>query len=449
MLKFYLKEEYRRHVYVAKRISLLIYPLYVIISTLFASYFYDYIFRIISYHYLIKISLISALIYGFGVSSFEFLGRAREKYTLLDASSILPISSRKSYFYAFLRDVIYYTALFIIPLYVGLVLGTLISSLHLIQVSIFSLSLFLSMLIGYSLGYFSFSLDGISRHLYYIFLCGLLLYLLLFFLNVLPFPLEIFQREKELLGLLISVGIIAALVPLAYFFTPMEILPKKRVLSMMLPTYENIFKEPLLSKIIEDSIRGGILIKSIFTYFFPMIILFLFVRFINMAVGYSIYNSLSLSIILSLFSVVIYSWLSVLDDLRYMETLPLTASDLIYGFIKAHIIITSIISIPILIVFTWRNLILLPFSVALFYLTSLYLLSMVANLSGYKINSILFNPGIVFRFSLYTILPGMILLVASIQASTLSLILALITSVLMIIITFRNFISIKRRWKYF
>jgi len=449
MLKFYLKEEYRRHVYVAKKISLLIYPLYVILSTLFASYFYDYIFRIISYHYFIKISLISSLIYGFGVSSFEFLGRAREKFTLIDASSVLPISSRKSYFYAFLRDVIYYTALFIIPLYAGLVLGTLISSLHLIQVSIFSLSLFLSMLIGYSLGYFSFSLEGISRHLYYIFLCGLLLYLLLFFLNVLPFPLEIFQREKELSWLLTSVGIIAALVTLAYFFTPREILPKKRVLSMMLPAYENIFKEPLLSKIIEDAIRGGILIKSIFTYFFPMVILFLFVRLINMAVGYSIYNSLSLSIILSLFSVVIYSWLSVLDDVRYMETLPLTAGDLIYGFIKAHIIITSIISIPLLIVFTWRNLILLPFSVALFYLTSLYLLSMVANLSGYKINSILFNPGIVFRFSLYTILPGMILLVASIQASTLSLILALITSVLMIIITFRNFISIKRRWKYF
>ena len=141
MLRFYLKEEYRRHAYIAKKFSLLVFPLYVLASSLFATYFYDYILAIFSYGNFIKLTLMSSLLYGFGVSSFEFLGRRRERFSLVNTSSILPLSTRKSYFYAFLRDIVYYTSLFIIPLYGGLLLGTFISSLTPLQVSYFTFSL--------------------------------------------------------------------------------------------------------------------------------------------------------------------------------------------------------------------------------------------------------------------------------------------------------------------
>ncbi len=449
MLRFYLKEEYRRHAYIAKKFSLFVFPIYVLASSLFAAYFYDYILTIFSYGNFIKLTLMSSLLYGFGISSFEFLGRRRERFSLVNTSSILPLSTRKSYFYVFLRDIVYYTSLFIIPLYAGLLLGTFISSLHPLQVSYFTFSLFLSMLLGYSLGYLSFSLNGISRKAYYALLLSLLIYVALFFLNILPFPLEIFQREKDLLSLSIGAAISSLLIPLAYFLTPAELSEVERVAKNALSSYEKLFKNVLLGKIMEDAIRGGVVYKSLLTYFFPMLLLFIFVRMVNMAMATELYNSLSLSLMLALFSVVIYSWLTVIDDFRYFQTLPLTAADIIHAFIKAHLIIVSLISVPILIAFNIHTPHLLAPSLLLFYLTSLYLLSMVANISGYRINSMLFNPGIVLRFTVYTLIPGTILLITSIEPTTHALFIAMITGTAMIFITFHNFRDIKRKWMYF
>ncbi len=449
MLEFYLREEYRHHIYIAKKFSLLIFPAYVFLSSLFASYFSTYIFSIFSYANFIKLMLISTLLYGFGVSSFEFLGRSGEKGSLLTISSLLPISPRKSYFYAFLRDIIYYSSLFILPLYLGLLAGTLISSLTVSQVSIFVLSLFVSMLIGYSLGYLSFALEGRSRLLYLIFIVSFLLYVLLFLLNIVPFTVELFQRGKESLWLGISIIVVASLIPAAYFLTPLERRRSERRRNFRYLLYLRIFHKPLLAKIMEDAVRGGVVYKSVLTYFFPMLLLFLFIRLINMAMNTQIYNSLSLSLMLSLFSVVIYSWLTVIEDFGYFQTLPFTASEIIYALIHVHIILISVISLPILIIFNVATPTLIFPSIALFYLTSLYLISLTANLSGYRINSMLFNPGIVLRFSIYTLIPGMILLVASTEISLLSIITMGITAGAMILVIIRNFRKIKEKWKYF
>lgn len=449
MLRFYLLEEYRRHAYIARKFSLFIFPVYIVISTLFAAYFLDYIFAIIPYPYFIKISLISSFIYGFGVSSFEFLGRSEEKFTLIDASMILPVSPRKSYLYVFLRDTLYYSLLFVLPLYAGLLLGTIFTSLSAGQVSVFVFSIFLSMWIGYSLGYLSFSLEGRSKFLYYALLAFLLIYLITFFWNIFLFPPEIFQRTKNILWLIISIFFILLFTAFAYFLAPTERRKNENYENFRLSLYQKLFKNVMLAKVMEDTVRGRIIVKSLFTYFFPMLLLFIFIKVINKVVSTASYNSLSLSIVLSLFSVVIYSWLTIMDDHRYMGILPVSASQLIYTLIKAYLLIISLISIPIIITFNLKTLTLLPASIALFYLNSLYLTSVVARIAGYRINSMLFNPGIVFRFSLYTFIPGVILLVSSIELNVYSFSLLLITICSMLFLIYLNLKKIKEKWLYF
>ena len=448
MLKYYLIEEYRRHLSIARKYSFFIFPLYVIFFTFFGGIFINDVLEIFPYRTFIKIVMISIFIYGFGVGSFEFLGRSFEKFKLVNTSSILPVSNKRNYFYAFMRDAIYYTILFLIPTFAGLCLAMPFSSLKISQISFFTLSILLSMFIGYSSSYFSFSLYFRRKFFYYIFIISILAYLLLSFIFPI-FPTAEFQIKKDLVLLLYSVIAVIILVILGYFLTPEEFYEKIKIYKGRLWEYKKIFKDIIFAKDMEDVIRGQIIFKSILTYFFPMIILFIFVKILNLASSKNIYNPLSLSIMLSIFSTVVYSWLTIMDDYGYFSLLPVQGWDLILAHIKAHISIVSIISIPIIIFINLGALIYLIPSFLLFYLNCIYLLSVTAYLAGYRVTSLLFDPEIIMKFSIYSVVPGIVLMISSIGESFFSLISLFITSLFMIILTVFNFKNAKKKWIYF
>ena len=449
MIKYYLIDEYRRHASIAKKYSLIIFPLYIIFFVAVGASFLSEIFTIFLYKQFIIINTVSTFIYGFGVSSFEFLGRSKERASITTITSYLPISQKKSYFYLFLRDVIYYTLLFLLPTVIGLLISLPFSGLNIYQISIFSITIFISMFLGYSLGYLSFSLWYRRRALYYLLLSSLLIYLILVMLSISPFPPALFQINKNLYWLLISLIFTALFSLSAYILTPNELKDVSRKKGMALKKYERIFKDIKLAKEMEDVMRGGIIVKSLFTYFLPMLLLLIFVKIINLSMGKNVYNPMSMAVMLSIFSAVIYSWLTILEDFGYYECLPLKASNVIKNHIAAYLIIISVISIPIIIGFSINSLELLPASLGLFYLNSIYLLSITAYIAGPKITSLLFNPGIVLKFSMYSIIPGMILVIGTFEISIYSIITVAITASFMLLLTFYNFKRIERRWVYF
>ena len=449
MLRYFLIEEYRRHVYLAKKFSVYLFPLYGMISTMLVAYFLPYLFSIITYKKFLNLVLIGSFLYGFGVSSFEFLGRGNERNSIIFISMTLPLSLRKTYFYVFLRDVIYYSILFIIPVYAGLLLSVFYTGLTSLQVSIFIFSLLLSMLLGYSLGYLSFAVDSIWRTGYLCLIALLMFYLSLYLTGYIPFPITVFQMHHDPFYLLVSIALLLFFIILAYLLTPEEIVYLQKHGKFNLPRYHSIFKNILVAKGFEDAIRGRVIIKSLFTYFFPMLLIFIFVQIINMASSQEVYNSLSMSIILSLFSVVIYSWLTILDNVDYLAVLPYQASHLIYAYIRIYMLIVTIISLPFLIFFNIASPSLLLPSIAIFYVNTIYLISIAANISGYRIHSLLFNPGIVMRFTIYTLVPGIILLSASIEINLYSTILISLTSAFMLVIACINLKKIREKWIYF
>ncbi len=449
MIKYYLIEEYRRHASIAKKYSLIVFPLYIIFFVAVGASFLNELFAIFPYKQFIIINTVSTFIYGFGVSSFEFLGRGKERASITTIIPYLPVSQKKNYFYLFLRDVIYYTLLFLIPTMIGLAISMPFSGLSIYQILIFSLTIFISMFLGYSLGYLSFSLWYRGRVLYYILLSTLLIYLSLVMLSISPFPPASFQISKNSQWLLISLVFIAIFSIAAYLLTPNELKDVLRKRGMALRKYEKVFKDIKLAKEMEDVMRGGIIIKSLFTYFLPMLLLLIFVKIINMSMGKSVYNPMSMAVMLSIFSAVIYSWLTILEDFGYYESLPLKASDVIKTHIASYLILISLISIPIIIGFSVNSLNLLPASLGLFYLNSIYLLSITAYIAGPKITSLLFNPGIVLKFSAYSIIPGMILVIGTFEISIYSIITVAITAAFMIFLTFYNFKRIERKWVYF
>ncbi len=449
MLKYYIIEEYRKHLSIARKYSFFIFPLYIIFFTFVGGLFINDVLEIFPYRTFIKIVMISTFIYGFGVGSFEFLGRSFEKFKLVNTSSILPITNKRNYFYAFMRDAIYYTLLFLIPTFVGLCLAIPLSSLKILQISFFMVSLLLSLFIGYSSSYFSFSLYFRRKLFYYIFIMLILAYLLISFIFPLSFPTVEFQIKKDFPSLIYSIIAVIILTAVAYILTPEEFHEEQKSLKNKLWKYKKIFKDIIFAKDMEDVVRGNIILKSILTYFFPMIILFIFVRILNLASSRNIYNPISLSIMLSIFSTVVYSWLTIMDDYRYFSLLPVHGWELIYAHIKTHILIVSIISFPIIIFININTIISLIPSVLLFYLNSFYLLSVTAYLAGYRVTSLLFDPEIIMKFSIYSVVPGIILMISSIEISFLTLMAISVTSVLMVILTIFNFKNIKKKWVYF
>ena len=449
MLRYFLIEEYRRHLAMAKKYSFFVFPLYIVFFTMVGAVFIDDVLNIFPYRDFIMLTLITTFIYGFGVGSFEFLGRSLEGFTLVNTSSVLPISSRRTYFYAYLRDAVYYTLLFLLPMYAGLLLSIPFSGMSVAQVSFFSLSVLVAMFMGYSSSYLSFALYHRSRVSYYLFLLILFAYLLSAYLGVLAFPVAEFQYTRDFTFLLYSTVAIFALFTLAYFLTPNEFRANHRERRERMRHYHSHFRSILMAKEFIDVLRGGIIIKSTLTYFLPMILLFIFVRILSEASSRGIYTPLSLTVMLSIFSTVVYSWLTIMDDYRYLAYLPLSPWDLIKTHMKMHVLIVSLISIPIIIYLNLGDPAGLAPSFALFYLNVFYLLSITANLAGYRVTSMLFDPEVVMKFSIYSVVPGIVLTISSIDLGWISILSIIATSLLMILFGLLSIRKARKKWVYY
>ncbi len=449
MLRYFLMEEYKRHTSIARKYSFFVFPLYIILFTAIAGIFINDVFKIFPYRRLITITMISTFVYGFGVGSFEFLGKAREENTLLTVSRILPVKIKKIYFHMFLRDSIYYTTLFLIPSYIGLIISIPFSHLSILQVSIFSLSLLISMFMGYSLSYALFPMGQRSQKGYTLTLLLILIYVILAYLFNVIFPPSVLQMSKDPYWLIISVALIILFIFLGYELTTDDVRKEGKKYGYSLPNYERLLRDPLLAKDMEDVIRGNIVIKASMTYFIPMILLFLFIRIVNLSSGKNVYNSLSVSIMLSIFSTVIYSWLTIMDHPDYFSILPLSAWSLIKAHMKTHLIIVSAISVPVILYFNISTPLLILPSLGLFYLNAFYLLSLTVYLAGYRITSLLFDPEIVMKFSLYSIIPGMVLIILTLGSNLFNYLVSLTVAALMIALSFITLSRAKAKWLYF
>ena len=449
MLSYYLIEEYRRHTSIAKKYSLFIFPMYMVFFTAVGGSFIGDVLKIFPYSKFVTLTMISTFLYGLGVGSFEFLGRTREENTLLRVSRILPITIRRSYFYVFLRDSVYYTLLFLLPTYAGLVVSMPFSHLSLLQISIFTLSLLVSMFLGYSLSYALFPLHNRFEKIYILSLLLILIYVILSYLRVIPFPTAEFQMKKQWIWLVASSVLIFIFALIGYLFVSEKEAPRRRNYSFSLPKYERIFGDIMFAKDVEDVVRGNIIIKASMTYFIPMILLFLFVKIVNMSSGKSVYNALSLSVMLSIFSTVVYSWLTIMDNPSYLSVLPQSSWDLIKAHIKTHMLLVSSISLPVIMWFNFSTPLMVLPSIALFFVNSIYLLALTAYLAGYRITSMLFDPEIVLKFSFYSIVPGMILVIFTLGSSLLNYIVSLVVSILMVLFAILVMKRARDRWIYF
>ena len=172
----------------------------------------------------------------------------------------------------------------------------------------------------------------------------------------------------------------------------------------------------LLAKELVDLKRSGTLVKMFFSFIAPLLFLSFtawFVRYgLQVPVGF---NTVFYAGMVGFFGVMLYNWLNNIDAVDYMATMPVSVPHVIRTKLLTFLLMTSWITVGFVVGIAWLNgdtrLLWLAVPVAL--ITSVYMVTMTAYLTGLRTNSFLFDPGVLARFTILSMLPDLCLTILS------------------------------------
>ena len=358
---------------------------------------------------------------GFGLFGREVMNRRFGQISLLAYSSrILPVSEREIFLNFFVKDIIYYLLLWVIPFVLGFALASPFLAINLSYSPLLLLTLSLSFLTGLSLMFF---LTTIYAHSSKILMSILILFAALGLLAASYFSIDLlallpsfsFFYMPSLNLLFLSLILIAVPSSLSLIFLKMDYPEKQRRFKNSLAMLSNKLKFSRYSNFISKDFldlqrsQGGFG-KIIFSFLFPLafvwVLLFIFLKFVpivNFLVMFSIF--------LGLFSSSIYNWLTEFDLFTSYSFLPVRVSTVIKSKLNSYAIINSLSLIILILASSAMNqsAYFLP-ALFSFLSASSYAVAITVYLAGLHPNVLLYNAKIFFEY-MALIAPVLIILI--------------------------------------
>jgi len=164
----------------------------------------------------------------------------------------------------------------------------------------------------------------------------------------------------------------------------------------------------LLGKELVDLQRSGTYVKMFFSFVTPLLLLSFtawFVRYgLQVPVGF---NTVFYAGMVGFFGVILYNWMNNVDATDYLATVPVSVPQVIRTKLIAFLLLTTWIGVGFVVMIAWLNADtrLLWLAIPIVVVTSLYIVVMTAYLTGLRTNSFLFDPGVLARFSVMSMLP--------------------------------------------
>jgi len=193
--------------------------------------------------------------------------------------------------------------------------------------------------------------------------------------------------------------------------TYVEILPRYLFRFRFLRRYRS-----LVAKEFVDLVRSGTIWKMTFSFIAPLVFLSLTTWYVNNGLGIPVgFNTVFYAAMVGFFGVLMYSWLTNVDMVDYYETLPVTVPTLIRTKLIVFFLITSGISTAFVFIIALLNgeLGSLWLALLVLYIMSAYMVIATAYLTGISPQSFLFNPQILTKFAVISILPDLCLTILS------------------------------------
>lgn len=418
-----MKEEWRIHSSIFGNFMFALFPIVLLFFSFAGSLVIPIFIEILPLKQVILIAHYSFVLLGLSVGSFGLLGREAMNRRFGHASLIayssrnLPISDKRILLNFYVKDIVYYFLLWILPFVFGFAIASQIISVDISYALLFLITLTLSFLIGLSISFFLSTVYVHSLKLLIAIILSLItlntfftIYLKIDILALLP-PL-VFFYNRSVFQVFLSLLIIFVLSGLSILFMKVEYTEKKRRFKDRLEDLSNRFKFSNYSVFIAkdfldlDRSEGGVG-KIIFSFLFPIaiiwVMLYFFLKFVP--VNYLIIFSILLGVISSS----VYNWLTEFDLFTSYSFLPVKVSTVMKSKIHSYAMINLVSIFILFLLAIWRNE-LNYFAPALLTLISIsfYTLSITIYLTGLYPNVLLYNAKI---FLIYVISISPILLV--------------------------------------
>jgi len=245
-------------------------------------------------------------------------------------------------------------------------------------------------------------------------------------INALPLGDHLFLAAAYLV---LSVGLVAVLAAVAAHFVPQSFEGHGGSHRELLPKYVRRFSPfgsftPFLAKEMVDLRRSGAVWKMIISFIIPLAVLSFTSWYINHGLDIPVgFNIVFYAAMVGFFSVMMYTSLTDVDVRDYYETLPVDVPRVIRTKLMVFLLLTLGISTAFVLGIATLNgeTGMLWLALPVLYVMSVYMVVATAYLTGLHPNSSLFDPGVLSRFMLVSILPNLGLTLLSFSVGSASI----------------------------
>jgi hypothetical protein len=429
MIKLFLVEEIRLRRSFSSSLSLIIFPEIILMGAMAGYIFLPELEGSFTYDQVHTAILGSLFMFGVSMGGIAFLGkefieRSLGPVTMLAASTTYhPIDERKMYLAYYSHDIIFYLLIVLIPMTSGLILGCIIRPMAIDRFLLITVSQWLTFLLGLSLSMLVSSLINNKRRkllLLVPFSITPLVTIQILTMDVQGFiPTMIAVRNDSWTFVLLTIVLnIIYLVFGILAFDSSERTSKRpapgsyaelKGFARVIFPRDSISRSLFIREVL-GIIRGKAYIRIGFSLLFPLLVMSGMIGLISGLEGLPVsFNLTFFAVMVSFFTISIYTHLSNIDFLEFDQTLPVKAPDLIRVKLRVYLVL----SIPIALLFLISMSIAigdiygLIFGIPLILVAVPYMGYVTAYLTGLWTNSLIFDSSVFMRYMVFTVLPLM------------------------------------------
>ncbi len=459
------KEELRMHSAMVGAIGFFFFPVMI--------FFISFVLSVVSPAIMGKLGFVRTvtmihavvILYGLGVGGLALAGkemverRFGEIGLLIQSPSLMPIKYRETFLAFYLKDLIYYLFLSVLPLVGGLALSMPVSHFAPSSVVHVSLCILLTFLFSISLSFFISAVATRSKLLGAAFGAAFASALVLGLIGIVPlyaiFPSVRYQFTREPLYALVTLACFAIFSVIAVPFVQDRFATTPEKITGNFKEEEGRFARfadaPLLAKEMIDMRRSHALFPMVGSFIVPL----LFVYGAMWVVESSLFdigaNALFYSAMIGFFGMTVYSWQNNIDNLANFQTLPISVPKVIKVKLQLFFIVTVSIAFAFVVIVTIieNSFAMLPFALIVTLVSLSYTAITTAYLTGLKTNSYLFDAKVLARFNLMVALPLTMLCAFSMMLAkqfVISVSILAVISGLMMLASFLMYRKIEDKW---
>jgi len=357
LLKIMIKEEWRLHTSLFEKRMFASFPLLIGIISFIASFFLPFFAQVMAYPQIFQSAHYIFIFFGVSIGAFGLFGREvmnrrfGQASLLAYSSRSLPISERTIFTNFFIKDILFYILLWILPITLGFTLATPFIQINTLSAIIACSTLMLSFLIGLSIVFFLSTLYAHSNKILIILLiiATLLVIYLTKFQSIpiksllIPYSLYYNPSINKIIILLLLISIPSTL---SLAFIKVDYPERKKQYNNKLTDLTKKLKFSAYAHYIAKDFldlkrsEGG-LGKIIFSFLFPIGLTWLFL-YIFLELIPTVKAIMIFAIFLGIVSSSIYNMLTAFDTFNPYMFLPVKVSMIIKSKIISYALINTL-----------------------------------------------------------------------------------------------------------